>query len=416
MKYDVVVVGAGPAGSTAAKFLAEKGVKVLLIDKSKFPRDKPCGGGLPLRVLNRFQYVKNENFIESYSYGGLMYSASLKYKAKVQKSEPVGAMILRRKFDFALVKLAIDRGVVFSEGKAAKDIKILKDKVKIVLDDGSSIDSQVVIGADGVWSLVAKKSGLHQRRNMVDMCVFQEYKVDKETLDRFFGEARFCYIHARFQGIAGYGWVFPKKEHLNIGVFIKKEYSNIGIGENGPEMGKSKMKTNLLEIYKNYIKTLKKNRMIPEDLEMRRYEGGALPVAPLEKTYTDRVLLCGDAGGFINPISGDGIYYAMSSGEIAAGVITEALETGNTGEKFLSKYQVNWKKDFGKDIEILLRSTKNFREQTEKFLKLASRDKKLADITLGMLHGRLSIREYRWKLIGRYLYVYFKDLFGLYGS
>ena len=64
--FDVVVVGAGPAGSTAAKFLAEKGVKVLLIDKSKFPRDKSCGGGIPIRTLKKFKYIKEKNLIESY--------------------------------------------------------------------------------------------------------------------------------------------------------------------------------------------------------------------------------------------------------------------------------------------------------------------------------------------------------------
>ena len=69
MKYDVIVVGSGPAGSTAAKFIAEKGFKILLIEKDKLPRDKPCGGGLPVRVLNRFSYVKNKDIIESYSYG-----------------------------------------------------------------------------------------------------------------------------------------------------------------------------------------------------------------------------------------------------------------------------------------------------------------------------------------------------------
>ena len=77
MKTDVIVVGAGPAGSTAAKCLAEKGVKVTLVDKDTFPRDKSCGGGLPLRVLQRYPYVKDSNIIESYSFGGVGYTAKL---------------------------------------------------------------------------------------------------------------------------------------------------------------------------------------------------------------------------------------------------------------------------------------------------------------------------------------------------
>jgi geranylgeranyl reductase family protein len=400
MKYDITVVGAGPAGSTVAKFLSEKGFKVLLIDKSKFPRDKPCGGGLPIRVLKRFKYVKDKSLIESYSYGGFAYSYSLKYKAELQKNEPIVAMVLRKKFDFGLAKLAVDSGAVFSDGKAARDIKILKDRAKVVLDDGTSVDSKIVIGADGVWSVVAKKTGLRQRWNKFGMCILQEYNLDKDTLDRFFGKNRLCHIYTRFQKIAGYGWVFPKKEHLNI-----------GIGEIGSYKNPSKMKTNLLDVYKKYIKTLKQSKIIPEDLDIGRYKGGALPVFPLEKTYADRVILVGDAGGFINPISGEGLYYAMSSGEIAAEVITESLENEETSEQFLSKYQVNWKKDIGMDIDLLCRLTRRQRrEPTEKFIKLASRDKKLAELVLGIMIGQLSVQKYKWKIIRRYLYGSIRDL------
>ena len=126
---------------------------------------------------------------------------------------------------------------------------------------------------------------------------------------------------------------------------------------------------------------------------------------------TNNTIIVGDAAGLINPITGEGIYYAMSSGKIAAEVICESLETDDTSEKFLSKYQKNWRKDFGRDIEILLRSTKNMTMKTEKFVKLASKDEKLANIAIGMINGGYSIREYKWKLIRRYIYVSFKDIF-----
>jgi len=361
---------------------------------------KPCGGGLPIRVLNRFKYVKDKGLIECYSFGGFAHSPSLKHKVELQRNEPIAAMILREKFDYGLVKLAVESGSTFMDEKSAKDIKILKDKARILLNDGANVESQIVIGADGVLSNIAKKSGLRQRRKNVGICLFQEYLMSREILDRFFGEKRLCHIHMKLQGIDGYGWVFPKKEHLNI-----------GIGEVKPVVNQSKSKTKLSEVYENYINILKDGKIIPDDLKMGRVKGGALPIFPLEKTYSDRVILCGDAGGFINPVSGEGIYYAMSSGEIAAGVIAEALEEGKTDERFLSRYQKIWENDFGKDIKLLLRSTKQWTKDTEKFVKLASRDEKLADIALGILHGELSIYEYRWKLMSRYLYVYFKELF-----
>jgi len=258
--------------------------------------------------------VKDKGLIESYSFGGFAHPSSLKYKVGVQRNEPIAAMILRKKFDYGLVKLAIDSGATFMDEKSAEDIKILKDKARILLNDGTNIESQIVIGADGVWSTIAKKSGLGQRRKNVGMCLFQEYPMLNKTLDRFFGEKRLCHIHMNLQGIAGYGWAFPKKEHLNIGICEFK-----------PVINQSRSKTNLKEIYENYINILKEGKIIPDDLKMGRVKGGVLPVFPLEKTYADRIILCGDAGGFINPVSGEGIYYAMSSGEIAANVTAEAL-------------------------------------------------------------------------------------------
>jgi flavin-dependent dehydrogenase len=70
VKYDVIIVGAGPAGSTAAFFLAKKGFKVLFIDKHKFPRVKPCGGGIPMAAFKRFSYIEKYNLVDSYCYGG----------------------------------------------------------------------------------------------------------------------------------------------------------------------------------------------------------------------------------------------------------------------------------------------------------------------------------------------------------
>jgi geranylgeranyl reductase family protein len=400
MKYDVVVVGAGPAGSTAAKFLSEKGIKVLLIDKSKFPRNKLCGGGLTSRVLDRFDYVKNKDLIESYSYGGFSYSSSLKYKVIYKKNNPVAAMVLREKFDMGLARLAVESGADFIDGRTVKDAKFSNEKAKIILDDRKEVDSEIVVGADGIWSIIAKKSGLAPPLRNLGICVLHEYDVDEEIIDENFGKEKMCYIHLQFRGIPGYGWVFPKKQHINI-----------GIGKISPDAHISKTKTDLLAVYKDYIKMLKKKKIIPKNLEIRQCKGAALHIGPIEKTYADRVLLCGDASGFINPLTGEGVYYAMSSGEIAAKVIAEALELGDTSGRFLSRYQENWKKDFGKDIELLSSLTKNTAEQIEKIVKFASKDEKLANIALGILHGGLNIQDYRLELILRYLYASVKDRF-----
>ncbi len=109
--YDVVIVGAGPSGSTAAKCLAEKEYNVLLIDRDAFPRDKPCGGGLPTRVMKQFPYI--EEFIDSISYGSYTHSSSLRYTLKFVRDQPFLATVLRKDFDDGLVKLAVLAGATF---------------------------------------------------------------------------------------------------------------------------------------------------------------------------------------------------------------------------------------------------------------------------------------------------------------
>lgn len=398
MKYDVVIVGAGPSGSTAAKCLAEKEVKVLLIDKKKFPRDKPCGGGLPTRVLKRFPYVID--LIDSMSYGSITYSSSLKYRLKIQRDKPLIATILRKNFDYGLVKIAVAKGVDFLDEKTVTDIKILKDKAIIILEDGEKIESEIVIGADGARSVIVEKSNLVKNTDDICVSLVQEQTMLEEQLKKYFSEKRTIHIFIKIQGIAGYGWIFPKKKHVSV-----------GIGEFESAVDKSKPKTNLKEIYEKYIDTLKENNILPRDFKIENPKGSTLPVFPLEKTFADRVLLCGDAAGFINSITGEGIYYAMTSGEIAANVTDEALKANDTSERFLSKYQKLWKDEFGKDLKLFGRFNKQWGKDSEKFVRLLTKDKKLAKLTMGVTGGQISISRYRLAIIFRYIYVSFKDRF-----
>lgn len=400
MKYDVVVVGAGPAGSTAAKFLSERGIRTLLLDKSKFPHDKPCGGGLTAKVLKNFKYIEENDLIDSYSYGGAFYSPSLRYKVELQKTEPIVAMVIRKKFDDGLVKIAIGSGATFLDGKNVVDIKVLKGKTKVIFDNGTEIDSQIVIGADGIWSTVAKKTGLGHHNDIFGVSIFEEYPMKTEILDQYFTEKRLIHGHIKILGLAGYGWVFPKKECVNIGVT-----------EIISAASKLRGKTNLKEVYKKYFQILKECKIIPDNLNINKLRGGALPFRPLDKTYTDRVILCGDAAGLINPVTGEGIDFAMDSGHIAAGVIIEALERDDFSAQFLSKYERIWKTDFGKDLKLLLRASGLWGKGSENIIKLASEDKKMADMFFKIGVGNLSINKYKWKLVKRMIYYKLKNLF-----
>lgn len=395
--YDAIVVGAGPAGSTTAKFLAQKGIKTLLLDKEKFPRDKPCAGGLPIRVLQQFPYVKNDILIEAYISSGTMFSPSQRHKIEISKETPVLAMVLRKKFDHELVKFAKEAGAEFQDASPVSSVQMTKDAALVTLNNGKTLQSEIIVAADGVNSDIAQSLGLRTPGLERGLCILQEFEVDEKTMDEYFKNPRHCYIHSRFKTVAGYGWVFPKKEHLNIGFGII-------------QMQKNQQTINVRTSYQEYVTLLKKERLIPQELKDTPVKGGSLLTQPLEKTYADRLLLVGDAAGFVNPLTGEGIYYAMASGQIAASVIAEAVEKKQTDEKFLSRYQTLWQNDFGRDIDLILKVVKRgSMEYAEKVFSITCKDPVLTDLMMGVITGQESVQRQKWKIVRRFFYSSLKN-------
>ncbi len=399
IKYDVIIIGAGPAGSTAAKYLSEEGLKVLLVDKSKFPRVKDCGGGVPAKAFKHFQYLKENNLVDSFSYGGIVYPPSRSFVFKEEREEPIIGMVIREKFDHGLVKLAIEAGTEFKDNKRVVDIKIQSDKAIVIFDDKKTAESEIIIGADGVYSLVGKKTGLVEKNREVSLSLYSEIPLDEKTMDKYFTKKRYGHMHVKIMGLAGYGWVFPKKNSVNIGLgeFKIKKKTNV--------------KVNLKEYFVKYIQLLKDDSIIPSDLKVPEIHGATLPSRYVEKSYSERVLLVGDAAGLINPFTGEGIDYAMFSGKIAAETITESLKKKDTSANFLSKYQKAWMNNFGKDLKVFLKYASSWGGEDEKFLKMLKRDEKLSSMFVDIACGNLSIYENRTKLIIRYFYCFIKNIF-----
>jgi geranylgeranyl reductase family protein len=400
MKYDIAIIGAGPAGSTVAKILSETGYNVLLTDKSKFPRDKTCGGGLPTKIFEKFPYLKDDTLIESYSYGGIIYSSSLKYKVEVEKEKPILGMVIRKKFDNELVKLAINSGTKFIDGKKTIDVKITDEKGLTKLEDGNKIESDIIVGADGVWSTTAKKTNLIKNKRNISMSLCTEIPIKKDKMNKFFTTKRYGHMHLKLFGITGYGWVFPKKNHLNI-----------GIGEINLEDDKTKNKKNLKLILNKYIELLKDTEIIPNNINIEKIKGAAIPNFPLKKTYSDRLIIVGDAAGLANPFTGEGIFYAMDSAKMASEIIIKAIEKNNLKSEFLSQYEIKWKNEFGKDLKLYIKSARLWSKENENFIKHVSRDEKLSELLIDIASGNIGINKTKWKLIRRYLYCIFRDKF-----
>lgn len=334
-RYDVAVIGSGPAGSTAAKRCSEQGLRTILIEKSKIPRPKPCGGGVSLKALKQIDHQIPESLIDQQVRGFRFYSKSL--ASVTMKSEvPVGITTTRDRFDAFLTKLAVDSGCKLFQSDELTDISINKEGVLCKLKSNNLIMANMVIGADGANSIVAQKSGIRQKwaNNEVGLCLETTVPLEKSEMEKINPDILELY----FSDIPfGYGWLFPKKSSVSL-----------GIGGALASLHKP------MEILTDFCRTISDTKKIK-----LRASGCHAHLAPAggfkRRVVTDRVMLVGDAAGFIDPFTGEGICYAIRSGHLAALACVRSIEKDKFGTDFLEKnYARICNDDFGKDLRIAL--------------------------------------------------------------
>jgi geranylgeranyl reductase family protein len=276
-RFDAVVVGAGPAGSSAAFRLARAGARVLLVDKARFPRDKPCGGGLTYRALRLLPFSVAPVVEEEVD----VFELGLGYRRRFVRrtAQPLVVMTQRRRLDAFLVEQAQEAGAEFRDGTTA---------------DG--VEATVVIGADGVNGVTAKELRAHQHE------VALEGNVPYGPVARERYARRAVVEFGIVPG--GYGWVFPKGDHVNVGVG--------GWLHQGPRL-------------REHLARLCREHAIPEGA-LTGVRGYRLPLRrPGSLAARGRTALVGDAAGLVDPVSGDGIYEAFLSAKLAAEAAVDIL-------------------------------------------------------------------------------------------
>ncbi len=341
--YDVIIIGAGPAGATAAKCLLDlrPQTNVLLLDKAKrFPRPKPCGGYLGAEVLEAFPYLQgNErHFVTSESQRGILHSPDLRYQVGGQ-TRMLG--VLRLYFDAYLVGIAQHAGAQIETNSRVIDVKPEPRQVIVELADQRKLSTKVVVGADGATSIVARRTGLHAGWQPHEICrtIVKEFPVKSNFIRNQFGPERTIHLFLKFNQIPGYAWVFPKVHHINVGLGCFASYP-----------------FRLIDYFRLLLRLLKRKAMLPETANLKGVEAGICPtMGPIETTQQNRVMLIGDAAGFVSPSTGAGIIPGMRSGQLAAQTLAEAIEREQFEATFLQRYQRRWEKIIGRfETELLI--------------------------------------------------------------
>jgi geranylgeranyl reductase family protein len=398
--YDVLIEGAGPAGATAAYYLAMQGKKVALVDRAKFPREKACGGGLCVHIEEFEHIISNwDDFLESKCLRGIVYGPDFTPVDYVSE-KPFFYNIRRLKFDNTLVEYAVEKGATLIEGIAVKKFEVYDDKVVTKLRNGDELTSDVIIGAGGSFDMVSRrirdieKMPMKWRDEDIATALYFEIDVGREYMDRVYGEERISMAHVKYQNLAGYGWSFSKDTVLNVGIgcprsvikSIKKE--NPGWDER--------------QYLLDYVETLKEQGWFPKDIQVDRkmIAGSNIPVGMgMKCTVGDRMLVIGDAGGFVSPLSGEGLYYALDSGRIAAEALGVLFKDGNFDKQSMMLYHDTWSNKWGDDLEWLKVGWHLLMVMPNSLIKYAALDEETKEFFTHMFVGSMPASKIKNKVL-----------------
>jgi geranylgeranyl reductase family protein len=293
--FDVIVVGGGPSGTAAAIDLAKRGVKVCLMEKETHPRYKVCGGGVLARAIPLMP-VQIEPVVEETCKRVEMHIWGKKLSFSGERDRPIIYMVMRPAMDALLLEEAKRCGVTVMENTQAGD-PTQEETLVTVQTEREQLSARFLIAADGVSSVMAQKGGWPVNSGAIPSMEC-EVAVDSSVLNRFAGTARFDLDHPR----GGYAWVFPKKDHLSVGVLTM-----------------DRRVTQLRESFHEYLDRLGIKYSPP--LKLR---GAMIPVKPRPGSpVKGRILLVGDAAGLAEPICAEGISNSLRSGILAAKAISE---------------------------------------------------------------------------------------------
>src|SRR6185312_12483778 len=296
--WDAVIVGAGPAGCAAANDLAAAGCAVLLLDRAEFPRHKACAGGLTRKTLRALRFSVAP--VTRATISAVTIEKSRSETATLASRSPVCAMTVRQELDDFCLRQTIARGAQFARTGPIQSIASCGETVTVRAADAAHT-ARFLVGADGVHSRVRQlvyedHPGWFRRGFALEAAVCPSHGPDSDLI--------FDFAPIR----QGYGWVFPKRDHLNVGLYTESASEKID---------RARLSAWISERYDG----------ARVEAMTGQYLGFGAEKAP---PSSGRVFLVGDAGGFADPLTGEGIHGAVSSGQAAAAAILCDLHGGGS--------------------------------------------------------------------------------------
>jgi geranylgeranyl reductase family protein len=356
--FDVAIIGSGPSGASTAFYLGKQGVSTVIIEKETLPRYKTCGGGFVNRGRKNMPFEIDE-VIEREFFAVDSYFNNSKIFYQSSKKKPIITMIMRDAFDNLIVEKAKEFGVTLLENHTLKGLEFLNDKTILKTSKGI-ISTNFVIAADGVLSTTAKMAGWKQETRKLIPALEYEVEVSEEDFKRLSKSVRFDIDAVPY----GYAWSFPKKNHLSLGVLTTK-----------------KGKINLKNYYKKYLQTLGINKTIKEDAH-----GFQIPISPRTDGFVkNNVFLIGDAAGFAEPITAEGISNAILSGKYVAEALIESKLNKELAEKiYLEKLNIKLLPELQSGVVL---SKFFFHNNPVRNLMLKKYGQHFNDLMVDILHG-----------------------------
>ncbi len=348
---EVIVVGAGPGGSSAAAFLADRGVDVVLLEKSAFPREKVCGDGLTPRAVKQLIKLGIDTSVEAgwmrnrglRIYGGRTEPFELNWP-ELAEFPPYGLVKPRSEFDKLLADRAVAAGARLFENTnvTAPIIDQLSDRiVGVVAKDGRRFTAPIVIAADGNSSRLAVSMGLTKLTNRPMGVAVRAYFTSPRSNDDYMESWLELWDGKPGASnlLPGYGWVFGMGDGT----------VNVGLGTVASKPDKAGQ--NYREMFSRWIAATPEEWGFRPENQRGPILGAALPMSfNRQPAYHRGLLLVGDAGGMVSPFNGEGISYAMEAAEMAADAIADAKFRGfgsSSAEAALRGYPTRLKSEWG---------------------------------------------------------------------